>query len=187
MLLAALLPLLLAAPAQPKVSLLILHKGHPKSVERTRTALAVLPTITLTLERTFPEAHKTSIATTLNSLGRFPSRLGLGILRKQLQKRGIDALVVAAVRGLYLVTKETIRGPYGFPGPKQTLDPALLQALSYSNRHPSRVRKKRRPVSWWKNWIFWTGVALVTGGVVALSIISQQPETVEIHVRTPGG
>ncbi|MBU1239550.1 hypothetical protein KKF84_05780, partial [Myxococcota bacterium] len=171
-----------AQPSQPVVTFLNVDCADKGAVERLHTSLAVMPTITLATVGNFPDKEKLSVATTLKSLGRFPTSLGLALIRKQLSRRSITAMVVLTTQGLYMVTRHSLKGPWKIPGPREALPQTLVERLTKSNHKPPVKRPAAAEVPWWKNWVFWTGVAVITGSILAFSLLTQDPESVDVHV-----
>ncbi len=171
---------------QPVTTLLNIDCADQGAVERVHTALAVLPTVSLATVGSFPDAEKKSVAATLKTLGRFPTKLGLALIRKQLRRRNITTAVVLSQKSIYVVTTGLLRGPWAIPGPRAALSVDLVEFLSSPFPKKSRTRAvATAQVPWWKNWIFWTGVVVITGSIVAFSLLTQDPDSVDVHVRYP--
>ncbi|MBN2723497.1 MAG: hypothetical protein JXR95_05435 [Deltaproteobacteria bacterium] len=155
------------------------------AAERTVVGLRVLTTVTTGGEAVFPEKEKKALETTLKSCCSFPGKLAESLIRKQLHNRRLDWLVILTGKGIFVVGKKTIHGPFQPPAPRGALNVSLTDIFLKKNQAPVKRENKDKyeKTPWWKNWIFWTGVVAITSGVIVFSVINQTDDNIDVHLK----
>jgi hypothetical protein len=180
--------MVMAATPLPKISVINLSLSDKGSVARINTSIAVLPTIVLSTQGEFSDKKKKSLVSILKTLGKFPSTLATGILKKQLVEKKLNKIVVLTSSGIYLVSSHGVKGPWKIPGVRSALPIEFMRKLNNLNSAKTKKgsgKSKIKHVAWWKNWIFWTGVTIITGSILTFSMLNQEPDRVEIHLTYP--
>jgi len=172
-----------AAEPLPAVALLPLEVGDAGALERVRTMLQLHPGLRLVPPGELPDGRLAALRSTLQAVGEYPDPLVRAVLEKHRHQLRLDRWVVLTTRGLFVQgPRDVFAGPFPVPGPRGQLAEGLLLLL----QRPDPVRS--RPVSgtlsppFYRNWLFWTGVGVIVGGLTAMSLLSQDPTDVEIHV-----
>ena len=179
--------LLLGAPAspepQPRVALLVLDTKDPGAVARVETILRLMPEIRFLTEAEFPAERHAALRTTLQTVAEYPDPLVRAVIEKQRLSLKLDRWVILTSRGLFVQDAgEQPQGPYPVPGPRgQGLSESFLGLVQKPISPPPRPAAVVTP-PFYRNWLFWTGVGVIVGGLAAMSLLSRDPGEVEVHV-----
>ncbi len=179
--------LLLSAPAapapKPRVALLVLDTADAGAVARVETILRLMPEVHFLSEAEFPAERHGALRTTLKTVAEYPDPLVRAVIEKQRLSLRLDRWVILTGRGLFVQEAgEQAHGPYPVPGPRGAgLSEGFLDKVQRSVTPVSRPAAVVTP-PFYRNWLFWTGVGVIVGGLAAMSLISRDPGEVEVHV-----
>jgi hypothetical protein len=173
--------LLLIPHASPKY-ILVDSSKNIKVAEHVRTSINLIPNVSLVTNSVFKKNEMLSLVTTLSTLPPFPAKLTGGVLRRQIKNKKVDGLILITKKGIYIINSKNSFGPYQIPKPSKALSIKFISKL----QKPSlilRNKKSSKKISWWKNWIFWAGVGVITTTVIIFSLTSQEPDTIEVYLK----
>jgi hypothetical protein len=172
-----------AAPeARPTVALINLDHPGAGEIARVQTMLALQPAIRLLPDTEFTPEQQASLRSTLQAVAAYPDALVRAVLEKHRVHMKIDRWVILTTRGLYVQgPQEAFFGPFAVPGPRGRLSEAFLLLLQ-KPQPPSRRPSATVQAPFYRNWLFWTGVGVIVGGLTAMSLLAQEPTDVEVHV-----
>ncbi len=169
---------------RPAVVLVFLDAPEAGAVERLSTMLALIPQIRLLPRSAFPEDRQEAVRKAISGVAPYPDPVARAVLEKHIQAAGAVAGVIVAGNRIHLQHAKTHHGPYAMPGPSGKLpDPLVERLCSLSQRERGIETKQpatREP--FYRNWLFWTGVGIIAGTMVAVSILSQDTREVEVEV-----
>jgi len=171
-------------PPEPKPTVALINLDHPGAGEfaRVQTMLALQPAIRLLPETEFTPEQQASLKSTLQAVAAYPDALVRAVLEKHRVHMKIDRWVILTARGLYVQgPREAFTGPFVVPGPRGRLSETflmLLQKPQPAAQPPSTSAQS----PFYRNWLFWTGVGVIVGGLTAMSLLAQEPTDVEVHV-----
>lgn len=170
-------------PVPASVVLVVLDAPAPGVSVRLATMLGLIPQIRLLPPTAFPEERQDAIRKTLAGVAPYPDPLARVVLKKHLGALKASAVVLAGGR-LYLQTAAgAYQGPFLLPGPGGKLPDALVErlcSLSALSAVASASGQPREP--FYRNWLFWTGVGLIVGAMVTVSVLSRDAQDVEVEV-----
>ncbi|MDA3863908.1 MAG: hypothetical protein PF689_08590 [Deltaproteobacteria bacterium] len=168
-----------AKPAE--ISVLDLTGKSKALGQKLITQINLLPNLNLASPAKFPKSDKSSIRKTLATLPDFPAKLARNILEKQLTNRKLEALLLLAHKKIYLLTGKALHGPFAYLPKNKSLPTALLTQLQKLNKNKLQKAKKMKP--WYKSWLFWTGLTVISGTIAIITYANQEPDTVNIHIN----
>ncbi len=178
--------ILLSAPleADPKPAVALINLDHPDTgaFARLQTMLQLHPGLRLLSAAEFTPEQQASLRSTLRAVGAYPDPLVRAVLEKHRVHLKIDRWVILTSGGLYVQGPGAVfSGRFAVPGPKAQLSEPFLLLLQ-KPRASDRGRTTGSAAPFYRNWLFWTGVGVIVGGLAAMSLLSQQPTDVEVHV-----
>jgi hypothetical protein len=144
--------------------------------------LALQPSIRLRSEAEFTPVQQDALKSTLLAVAAYPDPLVRAVLEKHRVHMKLDRWVILTTRGMYVQgPMEAFSGPFPLPGPKGQLSEAFLLLLQ-KPQAPAKRPTGTSPAPFYRNWLFWTGVGVIVGGLTVMSLLSQEPSDVEVHV-----
>ncbi len=172
-----------SAEPRPSVALLPLEVGDAGALERIRTMLQLHPGLRLVSPGELPEGRLTALRSTLQAVGEYPDPLVRAVLEKHRFQLRLDRWVVLTARGLFVQgPRDVFAGPFPVPGPRGQLAEELVLLLQRPDSVRTRPGVGAAPPPFYRNWLFWTGVGVIVGGLTAMSLLSRDPTDVEVHV-----
>jgi len=169
---------------EPKPAVALINLDHPDegTIARVRTMLALQPAIRLLSDGEFTPEQQAALKSTLKAVAAYPDPLVRAVLEKHRQHLKIDRWVILTTGGLFIQGPgDASAGPFAVPGPKGQLSENFLLLLQKS-RSPQLRSKDAVREPFYRNWLFWTGVGVIVGGLTAMSLLASEPTDVEVHV-----
>ncbi|MBU1243108.1 hypothetical protein KKD52_07810 [Myxococcota bacterium] len=169
---------------EPMPTVALINLDHPGAGEfaRVQTMLALQPAVRLLSETEFTPEQQASLKSTLQAVAAYPDPLVRAVLEKHRVHLKIDRWVILTARGLYVQGPgEAFSGPFAVPGPKGRLSEAFLLLLQ-KPQPPARRSSTGAQAPFYRNWLFWTGVGVIVGGLTVMSLLAQEPTDVDVHV-----
>lgn len=168
--------------ALPAAAILVLEAPPPGVVERLATMLAISPQVRLLPASVFPEDRQEAVRKTITDVAPYPDPLARSILDKHLASIQGQMWVVIVKEKMYIQRAGGhVDGPFPLPGPTGKLPEAFVEKLSVA-APPVKSRPSASPGPFYRNWLFWTGVGVIAGVMVAVAVVSQDPREVEVEV-----
>ncbi|MBU1218925.1 hypothetical protein KKF34_10915 [Myxococcota bacterium] len=173
--------LILSTAPLPLIETINLDLKDAGTVERVKTGINILTTVTPGGETVFPDKEKQALVTTLKSCCSFPDKLSISLLQKQLVNRKLRYLVVLTSKGIFILTTNRNYGPYALPTQRQSLPSQVIKILSGVKTEKPKTSTEKPP--WWKNWMFWTGAVVITASIIVFSIASQSDDSIDVYLK----
>lgn len=165
-----------------EISILDLTKKNKALSRKLITQVNLLSNLNLANPAKFPKSDKNSLRKTLATLPDFPAKLARNILEKQLTNRKIEALLLLlSNKKIYLLTAKSLHGPFSYLPKKKSLPMVLVKQLKNLNKSKLQKAKKMKP--WYKSWLFWTGLTVISGTIAIITYANQEPDTVNININ----
>jgi len=176
--------LVVPLPTEPKPAVALINLDHPDAgaFTRVQTMLQLHPGLRLLSLAEFTPEQQAALKSTLRAVGAYPDPLVRAVLEKHRVHLKIDRWVILTTGGLYVQgSSAAFPGPFVVPGPRGQLGEEFLLLLQ-KPQPPVRLRPVVSAEPFYRNWLFWTGVGVIVGGLAAMSLLAQEPTDVEVHV-----
>lgn len=173
--------IILTTTPLPLVETINLDLKDTGAAERVKAGINILTTVTPGGESVFPDKEKQALVTTLKSCCTFPDKLSVSLLQKQIVNRKLSFLVVLTSKGIFIITQTENHGPFALPNQRQSLPSKVISILSGFKTKKRVIKEEKTP--WFKNWMFWTGAAVITASIIIFSIASQTDDSIDIYLK----